>query len=442
MTAKSLQHYYVGLGMGIVGIIGVTLLSLAVFFAAIWLVVSFIRPHLYKPCGMDMTPAEGAVEFVTPEKGTPYLIKRKSDGSISDERFKILTCADMHNSTDHSEFALTVLSRLLEKEKPDLVLLLGDNVVGRSDTQMQEKLKKFFEERKQYWGFVLGNHDSEYKIKQDIIAAEKKGELSAQRIEEIGAAGRKWMFDTLSGGAHCIVRDEGGEDVRGFGNCVVNIRNSKGISQSLFFFDSGDYLYGVKRKAFGSEKRCYDYIRDNQIDWYKRRLKELTSENNGILPKSMAFFHIPLPEFQKAFTAVKRRKSSAKRIYGTNYEKVCSSDFDAGAFEAFRSSNSTHTVVCGHDHKNDSSIVYKGVRLMYSQGLQYDGSYNRRKKAPFLKLLNKLNSRFCCFVEGVSLFMVQADGRVDIAAKCAQKEKVFYGLEKYYDRAFLTGSEK
>lgn len=428
--------------MGIMGIIGVTLLSLTVFFAAIWLVASFIHPHLYKPCGLDTTTAEGAVEYVTPETGTPYLIKRRSDGSISDDRFKILTCADMHNSTEHSEFAFTVFSRLLDKEKPDLVILLGDNVVRRSDTAMQQKLKNFFEQRKQYWGFVLGNHDSEYKIKQDIKAAEEKGKLSAEKIEKIGAAGRKWMFDSLSGGAYCVVRNEGGEDIHGSGNCVVNIRNSKGISQSLFFFDSGDYLYGVKRKALGSEKRCYDYIRDNQIEWYKRRLKELTVENGGILPKSMAFFHIPLPEFQNAFKAVKLKKGTAKRIYGANYEKVCSSDFDAGAFEAFRSSDSTHTVVCGHDHKNDSAIMYKGVRLMYSQGLQYDGSYNRRKKAPFLKLLNKLNGRFCCFVEGVTLFMVQADGSVDIAAKYAQKENVFYGLEKYYDRAFLTGSEK
>jgi hypothetical protein len=82
------------------------------------------------------------------------------------------------------------------------------------------------------------------------------------------------------------------------------------------------------------------------------------------------------------------------------------------------------------------------MRLVYSQGLQYDGAYNRRKKAPFLKLLNKISGKFCCFVEGVTLFMVQSDGSVDIAAKYAQQENVFYGLEKFYKRAFLTGSAK
>lgn len=429
--------------MSTVGIISLILLSLGVVSSAIWLAVSSIRPHLYKqPGGLDTTLAEGRVEFFTPENGTPYLVKRKADGSISDEQFKILTCTDMHICTDQSEFTFTVFSRFLDKEKPDLVLLLGDNIVGRSDTEMQDKLKNFFEERKQYWGFVLGNHDSEYKIAKDIKSAEAKGPLSEEEKEAIRASGRKWMFDTLAGGAYCIVRDEENEGVYGSGNCVVNIRNSKGITQSLFFFDSGDYVYGVKRKAYGSEKRCYGFIRDSQINMYKRRLTELTAENGGILPRSMAFFHIPLPEFQKAYTAAKWKSGAATLIYGNNYERVCASDCDAGAFEAFRSSGSTHAVVCGHDHKNDSSIMYKGVRLMYSQGLQYDGAYNRRKKAPFLKFLNKLSGKLCCFVEGVTIFMLNADGSVDIAAKYAQKENVFYGLEKYYDRAFITGSVK
>lgn len=441
VSAKILQHFWEK-KMSLQNIIYIILSSIAILFAIVLVIFLSIRPYLYKCKNIDTTTADGTVEFVKSTKGTPYLIKRKADGSISDEHFKILSCADMHNSTESSEFGLTILARFLDKEKPDLVLLLGDNVVGHTDTKMQEKLKNFFENRKQYWGFVLGNHDSEKKITSDIKAAEKEGSLSLDEREAITLAGRKWMFDTLSGGDYCIVSDEGGESVYGSGNCVVNIKNSKGISQSLFFLDSGDYVYGVKRKSFGSEKRCYGFIRESQIEWYKNRLTELTVENGGILPRSMAFFHIPLPEFQQAYTALKKINGIATRIYGTNYERVCASDCDAGVFDVFRNSGSTHAIICGHDHKNDSSIMYKGVRLMYSQGLQYDGTYNRRKKAPFLKFLNKLNSKFCCFVEGVTLFMVQVDGNVDIVPKYAQKEDVFYGLEEYYDRSFLTGSEK
>lgn len=422
-------------------IIGITIGVLAALALVAMLIIYRIRPRLYKP-NTTPTSASGKVKLVTPVGGTPYLIKYNADGSVSDAPFKILTCADMHNKSENSEFTFTVFARLLDKEQPDLVVLLGDNVVGRSDTQMQEKLKNFFEKRRQFWGFVLGNHDNEYKTTLDFKEAEKRGALSAEQKNAITAEGRKWMFNSLIGGAHCVVFNECGSGVHGAGNCVINIKNTKGISQSLFFFDSGDYVYGIKRKAIGSEVRCYDYVRRNQLDWYSRRLAEIKAENGGILPKSTAFFHIPLPEYQKAFNMAMCKIGGARLINGNNFEHVCCSDINDGAFEAFCNSGSTHITVCGHDHKNDSSVLYRGVRLTYSQGLQFDGAYNRRKKSKFFKLINKINPKLCCFTEGVTLLTVYPDGKTEIGATYAQKEKVFYGLEKYYDSAFLTGTEK
>lgn len=420
----------------------IALPSVALIVAAIFIIVSRLRPHLHKSSGVVEKTPNGNIEYVVPEVGTPYLIKKNEAGEILDEPFKILTCADLHIHSDHSELTFTVLSRFLEKEKPDLVILLGDNIVGRTDIVMQETLKRFFEERKQHWAFVLGNHDSERKIKEDIKEAEKKGKLTREQKEQINTEGRKWMFDSLSGGPYCVVRDEREDEISGSGNCIVNIKNSNGITQSLVFFDSGDYIYDdkIKRKGFVTDKRSYDYIKEDQIAWYKKRIQEITAENGGIAPKSMAFFHIPLREYQEAFTHVVLKNGRAKRVYGNNMEPVCASNIKSGIFEAFRESGSTNCVVCGHDHKNDSSIIYKGIRLMYSQGLQYDRAYNRRKKAYFLKLLNKISPRLCCFVEGVTIFLVNSEGRVDITPRYAQRENVFHGLEKHFDSAYLTGS--
>jgi len=420
----------------------IALPSLALIVAAIFIIVSRLRPHLHKSSGVVEKTPNGNIEYVVPEVGTPYLIKKNEAGEILDEPFKILTCADLHIHSDHSELTFTVLSRFLEKEKPDLVILLGDNIVGRTDIVMQETLKRFFEERKQHWAFVLGNHDSERKIKEDIKEAEKKGKLTREQKEQINAEGRKWMFDSLSGGPYCVVRDEREDEISGSGNCIVNIKNSNGITQSLVFFDSGDYIYDdkIKRKGFVTDKRSYDYIKEDQIAWYKKRIQEITAENGGIAPKSMAFFHIPLREYQEAFTHVVLKNGRAKRVYGNNMEPVCASNIKSAIFEAFRESGSTNCVVCGHDHKNDSSIIYKGIRLMYSQGLQYDRAYNRRKKAYFLKLLNNISPRLCCFVEGVTIFIVKSDGTVEITPRYAQKENVFHGLEKHYSSAYLTGS--
>ena len=35
-------------------------------------------------------------------------------------------------------------------------------------------------------------------------------------------------------------------------------------------------------------------------------------------------------------------------------------------FDVIKAEGSTHDVVCGHDHINDSSVVYQGVRLTYA----------------------------------------------------------------------------
>ena len=45
----------------------------------------------------------------------------------------------------------------------------------------------------------------------------------------------------------------------------------------------------------------YDCIHENQIAWYENEIKELTAENNGVTPKSLAFFHIPIQEMQTAY---------------------------------------------------------------------------------------------------------------------------------------------
>ncbi len=131
---------------------------------------------------------------------------------------------------------------------------------------------------------------------------------------------------------------------------------------------------------------------------------------------------------------------SIKRKFGNLYEKPCSSNETDHTFKTFKEFKSTKLVVVGHDHKNDACIKYQGINLMYSQGLQYDGAYNRRKKNPKLfRRLYKLGYK--CYVEGVSVFDLNKN-KIDITPVYAEKENVFYGLEQYYKRAWLEGTFK
>jgi len=385
---------------------------------------------------------KGKVCYVKEPGKTPYLCKKDEQGNLLDEEFKIVTCADIHSHSENSQLSFIALSRLLEVERPDLVILIGDNVTGHVEETQHQKMIQFFEERHQYYGFVLGNHDPEQWIleRTRARAKEKDCTIEALPIEErkkIVKAGRRWAFTAESKSPYCIVFDED-PSLQGAGNCVVNIRNTKEITQSLFFFDSGDYVIGLKRKAYGTEKRSFGNIQEPQLRWYEKRLQEITVENHGKTPKSMAFFHIPLQEYHAAFQEARFHLHGTKRIYGTNLEKPCYGDVNEQAFQMFQKYQSTQICVCGHDHKNDSVILYRGIILMYSMGLQFDGAYNRHKKDKIRKWLYRTNPKWNTFCEGVSVFFVKETGEVEIHARYAHDINAYQGLEQYFKSAYFV----
>ena len=136
---------------------------------AIFIILYFIHkyfPNLSKKKVKELKPC--VVEFHNEGNETPYLIKKNPDGSISDEDFRVVSCADLHLATDEHVFGLTVLERLVDKVHPDLLVLVGDNACGRLDTYIEEQLIKFFERKKLHYAFVLGNHDSEPLITNEM----------------------------------------------------------------------------------------------------------------------------------------------------------------------------------------------------------------------------------------------------------------------------------
>lgn len=408
----------------------VPLLVVVIIVPVIVLVLAFIAlyyihkifPNLSKKKLKEHKPC--IVEFHNEGNETPYLIKRNPDGSISDEDFRVVSCADLHLATEEHVFGLTVLERLVDKVHPDLLVLLGDNACGRLDTYIEEQLIKFFERKKLHYAFVLGNHDSEPLITTEM---RKHKEVNKDLYDSIQKKYRTFKFKALMNSKYCV-GCLGEPNLFGAGNYSVNIKNSSGVIKTLYFFDSGDYIFGVERKDPGTERRCYDHIHDDQLEWYKKEVKK----NNA---DSIAFFHIPLFEYIKAARLSLLPFYSFNKSFGNNYEKPSTSDMPDNTFKVFKECGSTKVVVVGHDHKDDSCIKYKGIKLMFSQGLQYDGAYNRRKHNP--KIFSRLYKLgFKCYVEGVSVFDLSKD-KIDITPVYAEKEKVYYGLEKYYKRAWL-----
>ncbi len=109
-------------------------------------------------------------------------------------------------------------------------------------------------------------------------------------------------------------------------------------------------------------------LRGNQIDWYENTVQKLGCETTLIC-------HIPLLEHVKAYEQYKdavNRGDSAKIAecapIGPCHmgESSCGSMEQLGMFDAIKRNGSTKNVICGHDHVNDFSLMYQGVRLTYA----------------------------------------------------------------------------
>lgn len=122
----------------------------------------------------------------------------------------------------------------------------------------------------------------------------------------------------------------------------------------------------------------YDRIHDNQVEWYKSEIKALTEKNGGVTPKSLAFFHIPLVEYKTAWEEYVNNGSkdteNVKYYYGKVGEKdsgIFCAEENCGLFDAAKELGSTQGFFCGHDHLNNFSVDYKGIRLTYGYSIDY-----------------------------------------------------------------------
>lgn len=371
----------------------------------------YMRNRSFGAKEIDTSSSQGTMELYYEKDGTPYLVKRQADGKLCDD-FKVLSTTDTHlRSDDLSDFTLEVLGKFLDKEKPDVVVLVGDNVVDRTDTVIHDKVKKFFEDRNQYWAFVLGNHDGE------AYAEAHPNEDS-----------RKWAYEALAGSPHCLTRNE--DAGYGYGNSVFLLKNSQNkIAQAVFLLDSDQRMTEESCAEIGQPYVSGSaFLRPCQVEWYKRRVDELTAINDGDVPKSLMYFHIPLHEFDEAYGNWDDPR--VKRLYGDTWEQIDRSCYSTGMFEAIKEKESTQAVICGHDHINCFCLEYDGVKLMYSLGLQWDMAYNRRKNNKFMAAWYALDKKACFYVEGVTLAMIRTNGEAEFMPKYAQFEGVLEGKEK------------
>lgn len=305
--------------------------------------------------------------------------EKDADGNwtfTTDREFKVLQLTDVHIGAGwmclkKDAMALNAVAAMVTAEKPDLVVVTGDvsyPVPFQAGTFNNKSSAKIFaalmEQLGVYWTMAMGNHDTEA--------------YSYYTREQIGD------YYENSGLKYCLFQ-QGPENVDGAGNQIINIKNSDGIiTQSLFTFDSHSYIDG---DYFGIMWK-YDNIHENQIKWYSESLDKLNAENDKILKaknskeksdiKSLAFFHIPMSEQRTAWKEYVangyKDTKDAHLVYGVIGESgdgVYCGVHEDNLFETMLEKGSTKGVFFGHDHKNNISMDYKGIRLTYGMSVDY-----------------------------------------------------------------------
>jgi len=270
----------------------------------------------------------GVEELLT----TKHRLEYNEDGS-----FLVMTISDTHMNVQSNEVDVTNVANriktLVDRVNPNLVIFTGDNTINSNTKNLLRQninaLVGYIEQKQIPWCHVYGNHDYEKALSNE------KQQAVWEEYE------------------YCVSKDV--TPLSGTGNYVLGVYKKDGSLGSLIWcLDSGAYDNGG-----------YDYIKQDQIDWYKKTSLKINEHCGGETVKGIMAFHIPLIENRTAY----EYKDFSQIVYeytGSVNEKICSSETDTNLLETIFELKNVTAIVTGHDHVNDYMFNYQGVKLCSS----------------------------------------------------------------------------
>ncbi|MFC5406992.1 metallophosphoesterase family protein [Cohnella soli] len=271
-----------------------------------------------------------------------------------DGTFTIVQFTDVHWKNGDGKDARTksLMARIIAEEKPDLVVFTGDVI---DSLHCADPYRSFRDavgvasESGIPWAAVFGNHDSEGKTSREEL-------MSVQT--------------SIAG----TIAEYGPSDIGGVGNFVRTLVGRDGSSAAaLYFLDSGAYSELPHVPGYG-------WFQRSQAEWVRKKAGVLQADNGGRPLPSLAFFHIPLPEYRDVW--------DRQTCFGKRYEKVQAPRLNTGMFSALEQAGGVMGTFCGHDHVNDYEGTLYGVRLCYGRATGYNtyGRWRFRRGARLIRM--------------------------------------------------------
>ena len=279
-----------------------------------------------------------------------------------DGKFRILMVSDIHGGVGYDEMrTVRAMQALVDHTAPHLVLLGGD-IAGPGSIHVanQEELKTLLdglvspmEQAGIPWAHVYGNHDDNFGLCN---------------------ADQQPVYERYP---NCLSKHSPA-GVSGVSNYVLPVWDKEGKT-ILFNVFGLDTHHGMPefRKEFsmaegvqpieptGLENEDESPLRFDQVNWYYQTSRAMEDYAGHKIPALM-YMHFPLPEHR--MVAMHREECGFE---GTQMSPICCSKLNSGLFSACLQRGDVKAIFCGHDHKNDFSGVYCGVRLGFDGYLSY-----------------------------------------------------------------------
>lgn len=317
---------------------GILLIILCILLDTIIVVSAsayFLLLHHYKGTQLD-NPWQVTDEFEIQSIATVQ--KQK------DKDFVILNLADVQMCDLENFFNMSIIHDeidfLVKTVKPDLITLTGDQTWSNENLISLKSLISWLDGYKIPYAPVFGNHD--YGNTKNSSTAELN-----------------YCCDLYEKSKYCLF-NRGPSNLGTLGNYVINIMEENKIYKTLYMMDAG----------------YEDTITTKQIEWFRWNAEGIKQQNGGEYVNAMCFMHKPLPEYYKAYYKYRTGSPEVEAIGDVHVHYSLNGTAQNGFFETAKQCG-VLDVVCGHQHGNNFTIKYEGVRLTFATKTgQLGGYYN------------------------------------------------------------------
>ena len=282
-------------------------------------------------------------------------LRFKADGT-----FKIMQINDTQDvGRNFDKRTAEFLEAALDLEKPDLVVMVGDQLSDVYPFASAEDYKSALDQtiapieaRGIPFLATLGNHDHD----------------RADVLDEAG------MFEIYAAHGN-FISTRNGPDPFTYSVPVLSSDGGK-TAFNIYMMDSNNKGEGAV---------SYSGIFKNQLDWYNAQSAALKAENGGEPMPSMLFQHVPVKEIyqllkecdynEKGSIYSRRDKKwyvlDETKAQGKLGEAPCSENFDTitGQYEAWLANGDIIGAFFAHDHVNNfAGVSNDGIRMGYNGG--------------------------------------------------------------------------